>query len=110
MVEILGVLWRVSTLACFVVFVAVIVTIIDAKKRPEPVLLPSVLLWVLGSVMGGTLWVLGISTLFGLGTGHSGGRGIAGIIESLVLQAGPLLYIWTGYQIVGAARQPGQAP
>ena len=51
MVEILAIIWRVSMLACFVVLIAVIVTIIDARKRPEPVLLPSVWMWVLGSIL-----------------------------------------------------------
>ena len=96
---ILGMLWRVSMLASFVVFIVVIVTIIDVRKRPEPVLMPSVWLWVLGSIFGGILWVLGSKALFGLG-----------IIGMLFSQMGPLLYIWTGYLIVSSSRQPDQAP
>ena len=107
MVEILALLWRVSVLACFVVFIAVIVTIIDVRKRPEPVLMPSVWLWVLGSIFGGILWVFGFAALFGLGFNGSGNLGIIGMLFS---QVGPLLYIWTGYLIVSGSRQPDQAP
>ena len=99
MVGILEILWRVSMLACFVVFIAVIVTIIDVRKRPEPVLMPSVWLWVLGSIFGGILWVAGSGALFGFG-----------IIGMALLQVGPLLYIWTGYLIVSGSRKPDQVP
>lgn len=110
MVEILAIIWRVSMLACFVVFFAVIVTIIDARKRPEPVLMPSVWMWVLGSIFGGILWVGIIGALFGFGFDHSGNRGVWGIIGKLILQVGPILYVWSGYQIVGAARRSSNQP
>jgi len=96
MAELSSTYFGIVMLACFVAFIAVTVTIYDARRVCGSVdNCPSAIGWILSTVFGFFFWVFLVFAMSGFGMSHSGDPGI---LITPVFLGGPTLYLYSAYR------------
>ena len=102
-----GVILQVLLFACVVMFVAATVSLAQLNGRhaiqhgARPL---SATAWVARSLLALVLWLI---LSFILSVGHNrGATGIRGLLGTIVLYGGPLLYMRSGFRLYGRLRTP----
>jgi hypothetical protein len=104
--ELLGLLLKGLFTGCFITFVVVTTTLLQARSRVPSVTESrpgSVVKWVIGTVVGLVIWAFVIAALLGFGLSH-GSLGTNGIVANILLFGGPALYLYSGYRRIEAVK------